>query len=153
MNGWLAWQWFNLPECLLKDYLTLLFAVYILFGSFSLLSYPFFFSYEVSSAFFHQRSLVLSSKLKLAAVKKQKTNSISWSSHLPCSSFSLLFVYTSKLLMKMYVCISLSAVWWDYPAHLITGCFPVVGSGSDVVVLASVLYSGTSVRLTGRSCT
>lgn len=42
------------------------------------------------------------------------------------------------------VCVSLSAVRWDHPAHLITGCFPVAGSGADVVVLASVLYSGTS---------
>ncbi|KAI2657901.1 Anthrax toxin receptor 2 [Labeo rohita] len=37
------------------------------------------------------------------------------------------------------VCVSLSAVRWDHPAHLITGCFPVAGSGADVVVLASVI--------------
>lgn len=70
MNGRLLWQWFNLSESLSQRLFDIVVCCLQLVWSFFLLFYPFFFSYEVSSAFFHQRSLFFSRKFKLA-VKRQ----------------------------------------------------------------------------------
>ncbi len=82
MNGGLGYDSDSASQ---NAYSTLLFAIYYCFV-FPLFSYSFFFSNEVSSAFFHQRSLVLSRKFKLAV---KKISSIAWSSHFPSSSISL----------------------------------------------------------------
>ncbi len=100
MNGGLG---YDSDSASLNAYSTLLFAIYYCFV-FPLFSYSFFFSNEVSSAFFHQRSLVLSRKFKLAV---KKISSIAWSSHFPSSSISLPvdLCYASKDSCGVCVCV------------------------------------------------
>ncbi len=136
--------WMSIQHCCLLS-TTVLF--------FPLFSYSFFFSNEVSSAFFHQRSLVLSRKFKLAVKRLVPFLGVAICPLLQ-SPYLLICVMPANTHEGVCVCVCvcvcacvrvcLSAVWWDHPAHLFTGCFPVAGAGADVVVLASVLYSGMS---------
>ncbi len=104
MNGGLGYDSDSASQ---NAYSTLLFAIYYCFV-FPLFSYSFFFSNEVSSAFFHQRSLVLSRKFKLAV---KKISSIAWSSHFPSSSISLPvdLCYASKDSCGVCVCVCVRA--------------------------------------------